>query len=121
MAEGFLRHFAPDRFDVVSAGTEPVPVNPGAVEAMAEVGVDITAQTSKDVAPYLAQPFTYVITVCDRAAERCPFFPGAARRIEWSFPDPAAVRGSEAERRSAFRAVRDSISGKIRGFIETET
>jgi len=121
MAEGFLRNFAGARFEVVSAGTEPVPLNPGAVEAMAEIGIDISAQRSKDVAPFLSQAFSYVITVCDRAAERCPFFRGAAQRVEWSFPDPAAVRGSEAERQSAFRAVRDRISGKVREFIETAT
>lgn len=119
MAEGFIRHLALDRFDVVSAGTEPVPLNPGAVEAMAEIGIDISAQRSKAVEPFLRQQFTYVITVCDRAAERCPFFPGPARRLEWSVPDPATVRGSEAERRSAFRAVRDLIGGKIRDLIET--
>ncbi len=121
MAEGFLRTFAGGRFEVVSAGTEPVPLNPGAVEAMAEIGIDISAQRSKDVAPFLGQKFSYVITVCDRAAERCPFFPGATQRAEWSFPDPAAVRGSEAERQSAFRAVRDQIGGKVREFIETAT
>lgn len=120
MAEGFLRYLARDRFDVVSAGTEPVPVNPRAVEAMAEVGIDISAQRSKDVAPFLEQQFSYVITVCDRAAERCPFFPGATQRVEWSFPDPAAVRGSEDEKRSAFRAVRDRIGERVRDFIRKE-
>lgn len=117
MAEGFLRHLGQERFDVVSAGTEPVPINQGAVDAMAEIGIDISAQRSKDVQPYLGQQFAYVITVCDRAAERCPFFPGAARRLEWSLPDPAAVRGSDADRRSAFREVRDLIGGKVRDFI----
>jgi arsenate reductase (thioredoxin) len=117
MAEGFLRHLSQERFDVVSAGTEPVPINQGAVDAMAEIGIDISAQRSKDVQPYLGQQFAYVITVCDRAAERCPFFPGAARRLEWNLPDPAAVHGSDADRRSAFREVRDLIGGKVRDFI----
>jgi arsenate reductase len=78
MAEGFLRSLAGDRFDVASAGTEPAPVNPGAIEAMSEVGIDISDHESKAVKAFLGQYFAYVITVCDRASERCPTFPGAA-------------------------------------------
>ena len=120
MAEGFLRSLAGDRFDVASAGTEPVPVNPGAIEAMSEVGIDISDHESKAVKAFLGQHFSYVITVCDRASERCPIFPGAAKRLEWNFPDPAAVTGPELERHRAFRQVRDQIADRIRDFLETE-
>jgi arsenate reductase len=107
MAEGFLRSLAGDRFDVSSAGTEPVPVNPDAIEAMSEVGIDISNHGSKPVKGFLGQHFAYVITVCDRASERCPIFPGAVKRLEWNFTDPASVSGPELERRRAFRQVRD--------------
>lgn len=121
MAEGFLRSLAGDRFEVASAGTEPVPVNPDAIEAMSEVGIDISTHESKPVKAFLGQHFAYVITVCDRASERCPIFPGAVKRLEWNFPDPAAVTGSELERHRMFRQVRDQIADRIRDFLETET
>ena len=120
MAEGFLRSLAGDRFDVVSAGTEPVPVNPGAIEAMSEVGIDISNHESKAVKAFLGDHFAYVITVCDRASERCPIFPGVVKRLEWNFPDPAAVTGPEVERRRVFQQVRDQIADRIRDFLETE-
>jgi arsenate reductase (thioredoxin) len=120
MAEGFLRSLAGGRFDVVSAGTEPVPVNPDAIAAMSEIGLDISAHESKAVKGFLGQHFAYVITVCDRASERCPIFPGAVKRLEWNFPDPAAVTGPEVERRRVFRKVRDQIADRLRDFLETE-
>lgn len=120
MAEGFLRHLAHERFDVSSASTEPVPLNQDAVEVMAEAGVDISNQTSKPVKPFLGQHFAYVITVCDRASERCPVFPGAVRRLEWNFPDPAAFQGPDASRRSTFRNVRDQIRVRIEQFIQDQ-
>jgi arsenate reductase len=121
MAEGFLRSLAVDRFDVASAGTDPLPVNPDAVRAMSEVGIDISEHESKPVKGFLGQHFAYVITVCDRASERCPIFPGAVKRLEWNFPDPAAVTGSDIERHRVFRQVRDQIADRIRDFLETET
>jgi arsenate reductase (thioredoxin) len=120
MAEGFLRSLAGDRFDVASAGTDPVPVNPDAIEAMSEVGIDISDHESKAVKGFLGQHFAYVITVCDRASERCPIFPGAVKRLEWNFADPAAVTGPEIERRRAFRQVRDQIADRVRDFLDTE-
>ena len=120
MAEGFLRSLAADHFEVVSAGTDPVPVHAGAIEAMSDVGIDISTHESKAVKTFLGQHFAYVITVCDRASERCPIFPGAVKRFEWNFPDPAAVTGSESERRQAFREVRDQIADRIRNFLTTE-
>ena len=117
MAEGWLRHLAGDHYDVCSAGTQPVGLNPGSVEAMAEVGIDISRHRSKHVAEYAAQPFDYVITVCDRAKESCPRWPGAVRLIHWSFDDPVAGTESTEQRRQVFRRVRDEIASSIREFL----
>lgn len=117
MAEGYLRHLAGDRFEVTSAGLEPSIVNPRAIQVMREDGVDISGHTSKDVEQFIGQKFDYIITVCDNARERCPFFPGQAERIHWSFEDPAAATGTEAEVLAVFRQVRDKIRSKIEGFL----
>jgi arsenate reductase len=113
MAEGLLREMAGDRVEVFSAGTEPSRVNPLAVKAMEERGIDISEHRSKHLNEYLDQPFDYVITVCDDAAESCPLFPGKAERIHWSFPDPSAATGSEEERLAVFRTVRDDIEARL--------
>jgi arsenate reductase len=113
MAEGLLRQLAGDRFEVMSAGTEATRVRPLAVRAMDEIGVDISRQESKTLDRYLDEPFDYVITVCDAANEACPFFPGAANRLHWSFEDPSRVEGSEEERLAVFRSVRDRIRERI--------
>jgi arsenate reductase len=117
MAEGLLRHLAGDQMDVYSAGSRPSMVNPLAIQVMAERGIDISQQRSKHLNEYLKQPFDEVITVCDQAAEVCPIFPGKAHRIHWSFPDPAAATGSDAERLRAFREVRDSIEARLRAWV----
>jgi|ERR671916_2281306 arsenate reductase (thioredoxin) len=114
MAEGLLRHLAGDRFEVASAGTEATSVRPEAIEAMAELGVDISGQSSKTLERYLEEPFDQVVTVCDDANEACPVFPGAKSRLHWSFRDPSRVEGSEEERLEVFRKVRDEIQGRIR-------
>ena len=119
MAEGLLRRLAGDHFDVFSAGSKPSIVNPLAIAAMDERGIDIRSQRSKHLNEYLAQPFDYVLTVCDNAAETCPLFPGPARRIHWSFPDPAAVDGTEAERLASFRQVRDAIETQLKAWLAT--
>ena len=107
MAEGLLRAMAGNRVDVASAGTRPVPLNPGAVAAMAEIGIDTSGQRSKSVEEFLGREFDFVITVCDRARESCPVFPGRARRFHHDFEDPATA---PADRRLAvFRQVRDEI------------
>ena len=93
MAEGLLRHLAGNRFEVMSAGTEATQVRPLAVRAMEEIGVDISGQESETLDRYLDEPFDYVITVCDDANEACPFFPGAANRLHWSFEGLFAGRG----------------------------
>jgi arsenate reductase len=119
MAEGLLRHLAGARFEVASAGVEPAGLNPLAVEAMAEIGIDISGHYSKKVDAFAGRPFDWVITVCDAAREACPVFPGAVRQLHWSFEDPAAAEGSPPERQVVFRRVRDQIAERIREFIET--
>jgi len=117
MAEGFLRHLASDRFEPASAGVNPTVVNPLAIEAMREVGIDISGHRSKSAGSLLAEHFPYVITVCDNANERCPIFPGVVKRMHWSLRDPAAATGTDAERLAVFRAVRDEIEQHVRAFI----
>jgi arsenate reductase len=119
MAEGLLRHLAGDRYEVSSAGTHPVGLNPGAVVAMQELGVDISTQRSKSMEQFTDQTFDYVITVCDRAKESCPRWPQTGRLIHWSFDDPAAVTGSPEEQRHAFRTVRDQIKAHLEEFLST--
>ena len=114
MAEGLLRHLAGDRFEAFSAGTEATHVRPLAIKAMAELGVDISQQESKTLDRYLGEPFDAVITVCDQAAEACPVFPGARRRLHWSFPDPSKATGSEAEQLAVYRHVRDDVARHIK-------
>jgi arsenate reductase len=117
MAEGALRELAGDRFEVASAGTNPTRVNPMAVRVMAEIGIDISEQRSKSVVEMMGEQFDYVITVCDRAREACPIFPGAATNLHWSFDDPAAAKGTEEDRLDVFRRVRDEIVSKVGGFV----
>ena len=119
MAEGLLRHEAGDRFDVLSAGTRPSKVRQEAIAIMRELGIDISGHRSKSVDEFVGQPFDYVITVCDNAKESCPVFPGKVTRIHWSFEDPAAVDGSEDERKAAFRRIRDQIRERIEVFAAT--
>ena len=116
MAEGLLRHDGGDRFEVFSAGVSPSRVRPEAIEAMREIGVDISGQRSKSVEEFAGQPFDYVITVCDNAREQCPFFPAETKRLHWSFDDPAAATGDAAERLAVFRRVRDEIRAWLREF-----
>ena len=120
MAEGLLRHLAGDRFEVMSAGTEATQVRPLAVRAMDELGIDISDQESKTMERFLGDTFDYVITVCDDANEACPLFPGARRRLHWSFEDPAQATGSEEERLRVFQSVGDAIRGRIEGELLTE-
>lgn len=117
MGEGLLKHLAGDRFEVFSAGTNPSSLNPYAVLAMAEMGIDIRDQYSKNLNQFLDQEFDYVITVCDHAAEVCPIFPGPARRIHWSFPDPAAVEGDHQDKLATFVKVRDAIKDRFEHWL----
>jgi arsenate reductase len=115
MAEGLLRSIAGDRFEVFSAGTKPVGLNPNAVVAMHEIGIDISQHRSKSVDEFAGQPFDYVITVCDNAREACPYFPGSGKRIHHSFDDPAAV--APERQLEVFRRMREQISSRLREFI----
>ena len=113
MAEGMLRHLGGERFEVKSAGTDATHVRPLAIRAMDEIGIDISGQESKTLERYLEESFDYVITVCDDANEACPFFPGAANRLHWSFEDPSRARGSEEEQLAVFRSVRERIKDRV--------
>ena len=113
MAEGLLRHLGGERFEAFSAGTEATHVRPLAIAAMAELGIDVSRQESKTLDRYLGEPFDAVITVCDQAAEACPVFPGARRRLHWSFPDPSKATGTQEEQLAVYRQVRDAIQEHI--------
>lgn len=119
MAEGLLRELAADRADVYSAGARPSHVNPEAIAAMRERGIDISGQTSDHLSKYLATEFDYVITVCDNAAETCPVFPGRAVRIHWSFPDPAAVSGEGDDVPGSFIKVRDGLERRLQEWVSS--
>ena len=114
MAEGLLRHEGGERFEVYSAGTMASFVRPQAIEAMREIGIDISGHRSKSVDEFAGQQFDYVITVCDNANDNCPVFPGKTQRIHWSFDDPAEALGTEEEKLAVFRRVRNEIAEKLR-------
>ncbi|MBI2213077.1 MAG: arsenate reductase ArsC [Acidobacteria bacterium] len=118
MAEGLLRHLAGDRFEVESAGTEQTRVNPFAIAAMKEIGIDISSHSSKTLERFLGETWDYVITVCDNANESCPIFPGAAARLHWSFEDPSAAKGSDEEKLAEFRRIREQIRARLETFAE---
>src|SRR4051794_22931364 len=109
MAEGLLRHDAGDRFEVLSAGTNPGQVRSEAIGVMRELGIDISGHRSKSVDEFAGQQFDYVVTVCDNAKESCPIFPGQAIMIHRSFEDPPGPQVSDEERFRVFRRVRDEI------------
>ena len=113
MAEGLLRHLSAGHVDAHSAGTEVTEVRPLAIRAMQEIGIDISGQKSKSLHPFLTQRFHFVITVCDQAAETCPLFPSSSHRLHWSFVDPSRGVGTEEERLSLYRRVRDQIRQRI--------
>ena len=113
MAEGLLRAAGGAQVDVFSAGTVATSVRPEAIVAMAEIGIDISGQISKTLDQYLREPFELVITVCDSANDTCPMFPGPAKRIHWSIPDPSGITESEEDRLAAFRAARDDLRERI--------
>jgi len=110
MAEGFLRSFAPDRFEVQSAGTRATRVHPRAIAAMRELGIDISGQKSKSV-DEVGEGWDVVVTVCDTS---CPVPPRSGLKLRWRLPDPSAARGTAAERIQVFRGVRDAIRSRVR-------
>ena len=117
MAAAFLNHFCPDDFIAESAGLEPGELNPLVVEAMAELGIDISMKIPQSVFELFrsGKLYSHVISVCDAAnAERCPVFPGYCERHEWSFPDPSVLQGSHAERMEGVRKIRAQIEARVR-------
>lgn len=117
MAEGMLRAWGGDRFEVFSAGTEATRVRPEAIEVMREIGIDLDGHTSKTLAPFMGDAFHWLITVCDQAAEACPTIPGVRQQAHWSIDDPSAVEGDEAARLAAFRVARDLLRDRIHMFL----
>lgn len=123
MAEGFLRKYAGDCFDVYSAGLEPKPVHPLAIRVMDEIGIDISGQESKGVDTVLGkQSFKHAIFVCQHAEENCPsIYPFALEKLSWPFEDPAVFEGNEDEVLDKFRQVRDQIDRKIQVWLKSVT
>jgi arsenate reductase (thioredoxin) len=122
MAEAWLNQLGGDRFEAESAGLEPGTLNPLVVEAMQDAGIDISRKRTQSVFDVFksGRMFAYVITVCDEAsAERCPVFPGVARRLHWGFPDPSALTGTHAEKMVKVREIRDTIRAKVQQWLET--
>lgn len=117
IAHGYLQHFAGTKAVVYSAGIETHGVNPKAIEIMAEDGIDISHHTSNLVDEYIDIPFDYVITVCDNANERCPYFPGKTHRLHHNFTDPAKATGTAEEVKEVFRRVRDEIKAYAQKFV----
>ncbi|MBN2484055.1 MAG: arsenate reductase ArsC [Candidatus Omnitrophica bacterium] len=123
IAEAFLNRLGGDRFYAESAGLEPGTVNPLVVQVMKEIGVDISQNKAKSVFDFYTQGkrYNYVITVCDGAnSQRCPVFPGIAKRLHWGFEDPAGLSGSDQEKLKTIRKIRDHIKEKIEKFIIQE-
>jgi arsenate reductase len=118
IAEGYLRHFAAGQAEVYSAGVETHGVNPKAMAVMAADGIDISGHTSNHIDAYTNIAFDFVITVCDHARERCPYFPTNASKFHYNFPDPAKAAGSEEDVMEAFRAVRDMIKRYSETFVK---
>ncbi|MES2702429.1 MAG: arsenate reductase ArsC [Bacteroidota bacterium] len=120
IAEGYLRHFAAGRANVYSAGVETHGVNPRAIAIMKEDDIDISGHTSNHIDEYRNIAFDYVITVCDNAKERCPYYPATAKLFHENFPDPAKATGTEDEIMRQFREVRNLIREYSRAFVEEE-
>ncbi len=120
IADGYLKLFAGSKANVYSAGVETHGVNPKAIATMLEDGVDISQNTSNNVDEYLDIDFDFVITVCDNAKERCPYFPTNAKKFHHNFPDPAKAVGTEEEVNEEFRRVREMIKSYCQDFVQRE-
>jgi arsenate reductase len=120
MAEALLRSLGGADFEVFSAGTDPKGLNPLAVEVMRETGIEISRHESKSLSRYFGQSFDYIITVCDRARDNCPTFPGDNERIHWGYDDPAAASGSREQQLAVFRRVRNEISERLRLWVAVQ-
>ena len=118
LAEGYLKHFVGDKANVYSAGVETHGVNPKAIATMQKDGIDISNHTSNNILEYTGIEFDYVITVCDNAKERCPYFPTKAQKFHYNFPDPAKATGTEQEIEAAFDSVRNLIKDYCSDFVK---
>ena len=119
MAEGVLRHYGSDKFEVLSAGTRPSKVNETAIKVMKEIGIDISGHRSKHVDEFTGQKIDYVISVCDNAKESCPIFPGGTTRLHWPFPDPPHEKEITEDVLNEFRKVRDLILKRFKLLAQT--
>ncbi|HTX80276.1 MAG TPA: arsenate reductase ArsC [Longilinea sp.] len=118
MAEALLRHYAGDQFDAYSAGLEASEINPMTRQVINELAIDMRGQYSKPLTTYIGKThFDYLITVCSKAEERCPIFPGMGVRLHWQFDDPAAFNGTEEQKLDEFRRVRDQIQSRVQAWI----
>jgi len=120
LAEALLRHKGGDRYEAFSAGTQPGQIRPYALQVLAEAGIPTEGLHSKSVGEYVDHRFDFVITVCDRARQECPVFPGAGERLHWGYDDPSAVEGSEEEKLAAYRRVFTLISARLDLFLAVE-
>jgi len=120
IAEGYLRFFAKDKAEIYSAGVETHGVNPRAIATMEEDGIDISNHSSNNVDEYRNIDYDYVITVCDNAKERCPYFPTKAKKFHYNFPDPAKAKGTEEEIKQEFKVVREMIKEYCKKFVEEQ-
>jgi arsenate reductase len=121
MAEGLLRALGGPTYQVFSAGTQPRAVHPLAIRVMAELHIDLRTHWAKGIAVFNDQPpMDLVVTVCDDAAEECPYFPRTRRQEHWGFPDPSMATGTEEERLAVFRQVRDAIADRLRLFLDQQ-
>ncbi|MGH2465427.1 MAG: MerR family transcriptional regulator [Candidatus Limnocylindrales bacterium] len=118
MAEALLERIGGPDFDAVSAGTIPRGVNPFALRVLSEAGIDWSGARSKSVDEFIGEPFDYVITVCDRARQSCPVFPGQYNSLHWGLDDPADVEGTESEKLAAFQRTYLELGQRIRPFVE---
>ena len=117
IADGYLKAFSPEGTNVYSAGVEVHGVNPKAIETMKNDGVDISRNTSNHIDEYADVEFDYIITVCDNAKERCPYFPSNAHKFHFNFPDPAKATGTEEEINASFESTRDMVRTYIKEFV----
>jgi arsenate reductase (thioredoxin) len=121
MAEALLRNYAGEHFEVFSAGLEPRGINPLTVQVMEEIGLDMSSHTSKDLYSFIGKiSFEYMITVCGRAEDRCPIFPGMGTRLHWDIEDPSKFQGTPAQKVAKFREVRDRLDQKIRLWLSQQ-
>ncbi len=120
MADGVINHDFADRIEAFSAGTEPHGLNPKAVEVMAEIGIDISANSSDHISKYKGQDFDYVITLCGDANDKCPLFFGGVKRIHIGFDDPPKATGSDDEVMNVYRRVRDEIRNQLGDYFHSE-